>query len=169
MAAQAIISAPWLDKVVINSGHQHLRVGPDRQPSLVPPDEKAAVRRICVATRSKTLSAGHMVVCFVTGEMVGDRRFPGATILGARSCTPSANHPVSVPPTGPEHSDASFCGQCTRWQVVHIQVGSLSGLQFTQCGVFVASCCGSSKKASTQKGLLIRCFWGARSRRSLTS
>ena len=108
MATQAIISAPWLDKVVINSGHQHLRVGPDRQPSLVPPDEKAAVRRICVATRSKTLSAGHMVVCFVTGQMVGDRRFPGATILGARSCTPSANHPVSVPPTGPELPDASF-------------------------------------------------------------
>ena len=27
-------------------------------------------------------SAGHMVVCFVTGQMVGDRGFPGATILG---------------------------------------------------------------------------------------
>ena len=54
MATQAIISALWLDKVVIYSGHQHLRVGPDRQPRLVPPDEKAVVRRICVATRFKT-------------------------------------------------------------------------------------------------------------------
>ena len=27
-------------------------------------------------------SAGHMVVCFVTVQMVGDRRFPGARILG---------------------------------------------------------------------------------------
>ena len=27
-------------------------------------------------------SAGHMVVCVVTVQMVGDRRFPGATILG---------------------------------------------------------------------------------------
>ena len=30
------------------------------------------------------------------------------------------------PPTGPEHFDASWCGQCTRWQVVHIQTGSFS-------------------------------------------
>ena len=45
---------------------------------------------------------------FVMGLMVGDRRFPGATILGARFSISSANHPVSVPPTGPEHSDASY-------------------------------------------------------------
>ena len=42
------------------------------------------------------------------GLMVGDRRFPGATILGARFSTSSANHPVSVPPTGPELADASL-------------------------------------------------------------
>ena len=47
-------------------------------------------------------SAGHLVVHFVTGQMVGDRWFPGATILGAICSTTSANHPVSVPPTGPE-------------------------------------------------------------------
>ena len=50
-------------------------------------------------------SAGHLVVYFVTGLMVGDRRFPGATILGARFSTSSANHPVSVPPTGSEPRD----------------------------------------------------------------
>ena len=59
---------------------------------------------------------GQFFVNFVMGLMVGDRRFPGATILGARFSTSSANHPVSVPPTGPEHSDASWCGQCTSWQ-----------------------------------------------------
>ena len=64
-------------------------------------------------------SAGHLVVYFVTGLMVGDRRFPGATILGARFSTSSANHPVSVPPTGPELADASLCGQCTSWQVLY--------------------------------------------------
>ena len=42
---------------------------------------------------------------FVTGLMVGDRRFPGATILGARFSTSSANHPASVPPTGSELRD----------------------------------------------------------------
>ena len=46
-------------------------------------------------------SAGHRVVCVVTDQMVGDRRFPGAIILGASCSTTSANHPVSVPPTGP--------------------------------------------------------------------
>ena len=102
MATQAIISAPWLDKVVINSGHQHLRVGPDRQPSLVPPDEKAAVRRICVA------------------------RSPGATILGVSFSASPVNHPVSVPPTG-----YVVPSQCTRWQVLYVRTGSLSGLQFT--------------------------------------
>ena len=45
-------------------------------------------------------SAGQSFVNFVMGLMVGDRRFPGATILGARFSTSSANHPVSVPPTG---------------------------------------------------------------------
>ena len=50
-------------------------------------------------------SAGHLVVYFVTGLMVGDRRFPGATILRARFSTSSANHPVSVPPTGSEPRD----------------------------------------------------------------
>ena len=64
-------------------------------------------------------SEGQFFVNFVMGLMVGDRRFPGATILGARFSTSSANHPVSVPPTGPELADASWCGQCTRWQVLY--------------------------------------------------
>ena len=65
---------------------------------------------------SEATSRRQFVVNFVMGLMVGDRRFPGATILGARFSTSSANHPVSVPPTGPEHADASWCGQCTSWQ-----------------------------------------------------
>ena len=69
-------------------------------------------------------SSGHLVVYLMTGLMVGDRRFPGASILGARFSTSSANHPVSVPPTGPEHADASWCGQCTRWQVQYSQTGA---------------------------------------------
>ena len=56
-------------------------------------------------------SAGQFFVNFVMGLMVGDRRFPGATILGASSSTSSANHRVSVPPTG-NIADA----QCTSWQ-----------------------------------------------------
>ena len=65
-------------------------------------------------------SAGHLVLHFVTGLMVGDRRFPKATILGASWKTPSANHPVSVPPTGSELRDSLLCGHCTKWQVQHI-------------------------------------------------
>ena len=60
------------------------------------------------------------------GLMVGDRRFPGATTLGARLSTPSANHPVSVPPAGPELRDALLCGRCTRWQALYVQTSSLS-------------------------------------------
>ena len=58
-------------------------------------------------------SAGHLVVYFVTGPMVGDRRFPGATILGGEFSTSSANHHLSVPPTGSELRDALLSGQCT--------------------------------------------------------
>ena len=53
-------------------------------------------------------SAGHMVVCVVTGQMVGDRRSPGATILGSGPTTSSANHRFLVPPTGPELRDGSW-------------------------------------------------------------
>ena len=54
-------------------------------------------------------SAGHLVVHFVTGPMVGDRRFPGATILGASFSTSSANHHICVPPTGPVRRDGLGC------------------------------------------------------------
>ena len=47
-------------------------------------------------------SAGHFVVHFVAGQMVGNRRFPGATRLGAL-CQPSL-----VPPNGSELRDASW-------------------------------------------------------------
>ena len=53
-------------------------------------------------------SAGHMVVCVVTDQMVGDRRFPGVTTLWASWSTTSANHPVSVPPTGQELPERSL-------------------------------------------------------------
>ena len=70
-------------------------------------------------------SAGHLVVYFVMGLMVGDRRFPrGDNTGGRRFSTSSANHPLSVPPTGPEHADASWCGQCSRWQVQCSQTGA---------------------------------------------
>ena len=51
-------------------------------------------------------------MCVVTIQMVGDRwRLPPlpprVTILGASCSATSANHPVSVPPTGPELPDAS--------------------------------------------------------------
>ena len=55
-------------------------------------------------------SAGQFFVNFVMGLMVGDRRFPGATILGRRSSTSSANHPASVPPTGSVHRDGFSFG-----------------------------------------------------------
>ena len=61
-------------------------------------------------------SAGQFIVNFVMGLTVGDRWFPGATILGRIFSTSSANHHVSVPPTGPELADASLRGQCTSWQ-----------------------------------------------------
>ena len=88
--------------------------------------------------------AGHMVQHFVTGLMVVDRRFPGATILGASSSTPSANHPFSVPPTSSEFRYALVCGRCTRFQALNVQTGSMSWfLGFCRrCGVPVVSCCG---------------------------
>ena len=49
-----------------------------------------------------------MVVHFVTGPMVGDRRFPGATVLGTIFSTSSANHPLSVPPIESELRDVSW-------------------------------------------------------------
>ena len=68
----------------------------------------------------------------VTGQLVGDRRSPGATILGARLRTPSANHRLLGPPTGPEVCDGSFCGQCTRWQVQYSQTGATLRRHFSR-------------------------------------
>ena len=48
-----------------------------------------------------------MVVCVVTGQMVGDRRTPRGDSTGrSRLSTPSANH--LLPPTGSVHRDGSF-------------------------------------------------------------
>ena len=55
-------------------------------------------------------SVGQFIVNFVMGLMVGDRRFPGATMLGGRFSTSSTNHPVSVPPTGSEPRDGFSFG-----------------------------------------------------------
>ena len=71
-------------------------------------------------------SAGLRVVCVLMDQMVGDRRFPGASILGVEVVYFLRQPSLLGPPTGPEHSDASWCGQCTRWQVVYIQTGSFS-------------------------------------------
>ena len=105
------------------------------------------------ALRSATVTLGHgslhrkprvggRVVHFVTGPMVGDRRFPGAKILGARLSTFSANHSLSVPPTGSELRDVSW----TVYEMVNIKTCAMSWRMFffvRRCGVFVASCCGS--------------------------
>ena len=58
-------------------------------------------------------SAGHFFVNFVMGLMVGDRRFPGATLLVVRFSTSSANHPASVPPTGSVHRDGFSLRVCS--------------------------------------------------------
>ena len=47
------------------------------------------------------------------------------------SFSTSANHPLSVPPTGSVHGGAFWCGQCARWQVLYVQTVSFSCLQFT--------------------------------------
>ena len=97
---------------------------------------------------------------FVTGQMVGDRRFPRAEILGWRVflLLPSTI-PCLSPPTGYVHRDAFWCGQCTRWQVLCVQAGSFSCLQYT---TLRRPCCQLLRQ-------LVRCFCGARSRGSLTS
>ena len=82
-------------------------------------------RAVDVAASLLMTTAGHTVVYFVMGQMVGDRRFPGATTLGSRSCTPSANHPVSVPPTGPVHRDGSFFPYIVTGSSVFWDFGSL--------------------------------------------
>ena len=66
-----------------------------------------------------------MVVYVAMDQMVGGRRSPRATILGGRDCLP-------LPPTiaarsrrlGCVHSDALWCGQCTRWLVLYFLKGS---------------------------------------------
>ena len=59
-------------------------------------------------------SAGHLVVYFVTAQMVGDRRFPGASILGGGS--------LHLPPTIPCQS---------RRLVPNLVMDSLSSLFWT--------------------------------------
>ena len=79
------------------------------------------------------------------GLMVSERRFPGASTPGASFATPSANHPLSVPPTGPELLDGLLCG------TVYEMAGPVHSVGFNflcivlarRCGVIVASCCGS--------------------------
>ena len=49
---------------------------------------------------------------------------PGRLYWGARLSTSPANHRCTVPPTGCVHSDALWCGQCTRWPVLYFLMGS---------------------------------------------
>ena len=62
-------------------------------------------------------SAGHVAVYNVMVMMVGNRRAPGATILGGALeyfiCQPSF---FCVPPTGRVLRDGWSSGQCTRWR-----------------------------------------------------
>ena len=96
-------------------------------------------------------SAGLQLVCVVMDQMVGDRRPPGASILGVEVVYVLRQPSLTGPPTGPEHSDASWCGQCTRWQVVYIQTGSFSrvcsGTSVRSArdvaASFLTRCCGS--------------------------
>ena len=74
-------------------------------------------------------SVGHMVMCVVKVQMVGARRSPGATMLGSRSCTSSANHHSPVPPTGPVLSDAS-------WWTMYEMAGCLHPDGFLFLGFF---------------------------------
>ena len=95
-------------------------------------------------------SAGHLVVHFVTGQMVGDRRSPGATILGERvflllpSTIPCRFRRQVAHIAMPSGVDSVRDGRSCTFGRVHFPVCSLRG-------VFVASCCGSSKRASTQR------------------
>ena len=58
---------------------------PTQGPALsgIPLDVRCSVTLVPCIRSIK--SAGHMVVCVATGQMVGDRGFPGATTLGVES------------------------------------------------------------------------------------
>ena len=107
-------------------------------------------------------SAGHRVVCVVTGQMVGDRRFPGATILGASCSTTSANHPVSVPPTGPELPER------------FLLFWDFGSLYQRRCGVIsyalsrqpycssIAAAISALCRGTSQQNITFRCFCNSR-------
>ena len=103
-----------------------------------------------------------MVVCVVTVQMVGDRLFPGATTLGIEVVY--FNHPVSVPPTGPEHSDASWSGQCSRWQVQYSQTGPTLRRHFSRAvaapGTFVSVVAATSAwcRGTSQRNIASQMF-----------
>ena len=61
-----------------------------------------------LASEATNESAGHMVVRVVTGQMVGDRRSPGATILGVETIYLLRQPSFLVPPTGREHLEESW-------------------------------------------------------------
>ena len=122
-------------------------------------------------------SVGHMVMCVVKVQMVGARRSPGATMLGSRSCTSSANHHSPVPPTGPVLSDASWwtmyemagCLHQTgsfSWVFSGTSVRSTGGVAAsspTRCRgsrIFLPCRCGDSGFVSrtSQQNVTLRCF-----------
>ena len=105
----------------------------------------------CIRSRE---SAGPMVDNGVTDQMVGDRRSPGATILGVEFEYLLRQPSLLGPPSGSEHRDALLCGRFTRWRsctfrrvpVPFWDFGSWFKRQeipYRRCGVPRANCCGS--------------------------
>ena len=87
----------------------------------------------CIRSRE---SAGLLVVCVVTDQMVGARRSLGRQNWGARLCTPSANHRLLGPPTGSEVRDGSCCGLCTRRLALYLQTGATLRRHFLRAFLF---------------------------------
>ena len=125
-------------------------------------------------------SAGHMVVCVVTGQMVGDRRSPGATILGVATIYLLRQPSFLVSPTGREHLDGSW----TVYEMagsVHPDGFLFEGFRFAppealrprasccgsaithlRCGFPCASCCGSGKRSKCDVAAFRACLQSRR-------
>ena len=91
-------------------------------------------------------SAGLMVVYVVTDQMVGDRRFPGATVLGEGGVETVCflrQPSFPVPPTGREHLDGS-------WTVYEV-AGSVHPDGFRRRGVPGADCRGSGNQHQARR------------------
>ena len=97
--------------------------------------------------------------------MVCDRRVSRATILERGFSTSPVNHPVSVPPKSYVHRDAFWCGQCTRWQVLCVQTGSFSCLQFTTLRRLCGQLLRQPLKKPAPRGVACPLFLGSKKHR----